>query len=84
MVIFYDFNDILISLNFIHQTIEKGIQKVNRIIKQTRGYTLELKSDINNSLSFVKSEKLSLKDLIDGGFITNVTTEVKNERNKYN
>lgn len=78
-----DFNDILISLNFIHQTIEKGIQKVNRIIKQTRGYTLELKSDINNSLSFVKSEKLSLKDLIDGGFITNVTTEVKNERNKY-
>lgn len=78
-----DFNDILISLNFIHQTIEKGIQKVNRIIKQTRGYTLELKSDINNSLSFVKSEKPFLKDLIDGGFITNVTTEVQNERNKY-
>lgn len=81
-----DFDDILISLNFIHQTIEKGIQKVNRIIKQTRGYTLDLKSDksdISNSLSFIDSEKTSIKDLIDGCFITNVTTEVQNERIKY-
>ena len=74
------FDDILVPINFIYRTIEKGIQEVNRIIKQTKGYTLTLNSDINNSLSFEKTDEQTLKDLIDNGCNTNTSDEIRKEQ----